>query len=112
MLETLTPFPINILGSLIHRADIVKNQGVWFDADFSFLEHVRTCKARYMTFVEFDSILLKKCLSLLQMPWLVVIWTIVTLSLEGCHVSSCRVFRMLLNVLSQIIESMLMLHTS
>ena len=47
------------------------------------------------------------------MPWLVVVWTIVTLCSEVCPVSistSCRVFRTPLLVLLQIIESMLMLH--
>ena len=47
------------------------------------------------------------------MPWLVVVWTIVTLCSEVCPVSistSCRVFRTPLLVLLQIIESMIMLH--
>ena len=51
--------------------------------------------------------------SVLQMPWLVVVWTIVTLCLEACHLSistNCKVFRIPLLVLLQIIESMLMLH--
>ena len=30
-------FPVNILGSLLHLADFVKNLGVWFDADFFLL---------------------------------------------------------------------------
>ena len=41
------------------------------------------------------------------MPWLVVIWTIVTLCLEVCHISiniNCKVFRIPLLVLSQIRE--------
>ena len=33
-------FPVNVLGSLLHPAYIVKNLGVWFNADFSFSEHV------------------------------------------------------------------------
>ena len=45
------------------------------------------------------------------MPWLVVVWTIVTLCSEVCPVSpNCKVFRTPLLVLLQIIESMLMLH--
>ena len=47
------------------------------------------------------------------MPWLVVIWTIVTLCLEVCYVSispNCKVFRKPLLVLLEIIDSMLMLH--
>ena len=47
------------------------------------------------------------------MPWLVDVWTIVTLCLEVCLFSistNCKVFRTPLLVLLQIIESMLMLH--
>ena len=50
---------------------------------------------------------------MLQMPWLVVVWTIVTLCSEVCPVSistNCKVFRTPLLVLLQIIDSMLMLH--
>ena len=92
-------FPVSTLGSLLHPVDSVKNLGVWFDAEFSFSEQ--------------DSILLQKWQSLLQMPWLVVVWTIVTLCLEVCHVSistNYKVFRIPLLILLQIIESMLMLH--
>ena len=39
-------FLVSILGSLLHPVDSVRNLGVWFDADFSFSEHIkRTCKA-------------------------------------------------------------------
>ena len=39
-------FPVSILGSLLHPVDSVRNLGVWFDADFSFSEHIkRACKA-------------------------------------------------------------------
>ena len=42
-------FPVSILGSLLHPVDSVRNLGVWFDADFSFSEHVkRTCKACFL----------------------------------------------------------------
>ena len=67
---------------------------------------------RCVTSVELESISLLKSHSLLQMPWLVVIWTIVTLCSEVCPVSistNCKVFRTPLLVLLQIIESMLML---
>ena len=46
------------------------------------------------------------------MPWLVAVWTTVTLCLGVCHVSvctNCKVFRIPFLVLLQIIESMLML---
>ena len=42
-------FPVSILGSLLHLVDSVRNLGVWFDAEFSFFEHVkRTCKACFL----------------------------------------------------------------
>ena len=42
-------FPVSILGSLLHPVDSVRNLGVWFDAEFSFSEHVkRTCKACFL----------------------------------------------------------------
>ena len=68
---------------------------------------------RCVTSVELESISLLKWQSWLQMPWLVVVWTIITLCSEVCPVSistSCKVFRTPLLVLLQIIESMLMLH--
>ena len=68
---------------------------------------------RCVTSVELESISLLKWQSLLQMLWLVVVWTIVTLCSEVCPVSistNCKVFRTPLLVLLQIIESMLMLH--
>ena len=42
-------FPVSILCSLLHPVDSVRNLGVWFDADFSFSEHIkRTCKACFL----------------------------------------------------------------
>ena len=42
-------FPVSILDSLLHPVDSVRNLGVWFDAEFSFSEHVkRTCKACFL----------------------------------------------------------------
>ena len=42
-------FPVSILGSLLHPVNSVRNLGVWFDAEFSFSEHVkRTCKACFL----------------------------------------------------------------
>ena len=42
-------FPVSILGSLLHPVDSVRNLGVWFDADFSFSEHIKgTCKACFL----------------------------------------------------------------
>ena len=92
-------FPVSILGSLLHLVDSVRNLGVWFDADFSFSEHIKRTKRasfRCVTSVELESISLLKWQSLLQMPWLVVVWTIVTLCSEVCPVSistNCKVFK-------------------
>ena len=48
-LHDASHFPVSILGSLLHPVDSVRNLGVWFDADFSFSEHVkRTCKACFL----------------------------------------------------------------
>ena len=70
-------FPVSILGSLLHPVDSVRNLGVWFDAEFSFFEHVkRTCKARFLQMRDLRRI--RQYLtpevaeSLLQMPWLEV----------------------------------------
>ena len=42
-------FLVSILGSLLHPVDSVRNLGVWFDAEFSFSEHVkRTCNACFL----------------------------------------------------------------
>ena len=42
-------FPVSILGSLLHPVDSVRNLGVWFDAEFSFSEHVkRTCTVCFL----------------------------------------------------------------
>ena len=42
-------FPVCILGSLLHPVAFVRNLGVWFDAEFSFSEHVkRACKACFL----------------------------------------------------------------
>ena len=48
-LKISSHFPVSILGSLLHPVDSVRNLGVWFDADFSFSEHIkRTCKACFL----------------------------------------------------------------
>ena len=40
-------FPVSIF--LLHPVDSVRNLGVWFDAEFSFSEHVkRTCKPCFL----------------------------------------------------------------
>ena len=40
--------PVSILGSLLHTVNIAKTLGVWFDADFSFSEHIETFKACFL----------------------------------------------------------------
>ena len=48
-LKISSRFPASILGSLLHPVDSVRNLGVWFDADFSFSEHIkRTSKACFL----------------------------------------------------------------
>ena len=43
--------------SLLHPVDSVRNLGVWFDADFSFSEHIkRTCKACFLHMRDLDII--------------------------------------------------------
>ena len=42
-------FPINILGNPLHPAQKVKNLGVWFDADFTFTDHVsNVCRNSFL----------------------------------------------------------------
>ena len=42
-------FPVNIVGTLLHPADIVKNLAMWFNTDFSFSEPIqKTCKACFL----------------------------------------------------------------
>ena len=84
-------FPVSILGSLLYPIDSVRNLDVWFDAKFSFSEHVnRTCTACF-----------------LQMCDLRRIRQYLTPEVAIC--TNWKVFRIPLLVLLQIIESMLML---
>ena len=42
-------FHVSILGRLLYLVDSVRNLGVWFDAEFSFSEYVKsTCKACFL----------------------------------------------------------------
>ena len=66
---------------------------------------VKPASSRWMTFIELKSILLKERLSLLQMPWLVVVWTIITLCLEVCPVSISTVSISILNTLAHVINN-------
>ena len=45
---------------------------------FLILSVVKPASSIRVTFVKLDSILLMKWPSLLQMPWLVIVWTVVT----------------------------------
>ena len=39
-LKKLDPFlPVRILGDFMYPAVVIKNLGVWFDANFSFVDH-------------------------------------------------------------------------
>ena len=41
--------PVRIFGKLLDPSDVVKNLGVWFDANFSFADHVRNiCKSCFI----------------------------------------------------------------
>ena len=41
-LKKLNPhLPVGIFGKLLHPSAVAKNLGVWFDANFSFADHVR-----------------------------------------------------------------------
>ena len=65
-----------------------------FHSQNTFIRLVKPASSRCVTLAELDSILLMKWLSLLQMPLLVVIWTIVTFCLDVSQASistSCRV---------------------
>ena len=49
-LKKLDPYlPVKIFGNFMHPAVVVKNLGVWFDANFSFANHVRNiCKTCFI----------------------------------------------------------------
>ena len=45
--------PVRIFGNFMHPAVVVKNLGVWFDANFSFVYHVHNiCKACFIQFCD------------------------------------------------------------
>ena len=110
-------FPVSILGSLLHPVDSVRNLGVWFDADFSFSEHIkRTCKACFLQMCDLRRI--RKYLT----PEVAVLAANALVSsrldycnslfrgLSGLISTNYKVFRTPWLVLLQIMESMLMLH--
>ena len=50
-------FAIDVLGSLLHPTDAVRNLGVWFDSNFSLSKHVRTvCKSSFIHLRDFRRI--------------------------------------------------------
>ena len=103
-------FLVNILGSLLHPADIVKNlvcgSMLTFLSQNMFKKLVKPALSGCVTFIELlDGILLKKGLSLLHMPWLVVVWTIVTVFLEVCHVSVSTSWQSIQNTLAHIVTN-------
>ena len=109
-------FPVSILPSLLHPVDSVRNLGVWFDAHFSFTEHVKICKACFIQMLDLRRI--RQYLT----PKVAVLAAnaLVSSHLDycNCHFRSlnvsistnCKIFRIPLVVLLQIIENMLMLH--
>ena len=50
LIKKFDPYlPVRILGNFIHPAVVVKNLGVWFDANFSFADHVcNICKTCFI----------------------------------------------------------------
>ena len=48
--KKLDPYlPVRIFGNFMHPAVVIKNLGVWFDANFSFADHVRNiCKTCFI----------------------------------------------------------------
>ena len=48
--KKLDPYlPVKIVGNFMHPAVVVKNLGVWFDANFSFANHDRNiCKTCFI----------------------------------------------------------------
>ena len=110
-------FPVSILGSLLRPFDSVRNLGVWFDADFSFSEHIkRTCNACFLQMRDLH--IIRKYLT----PEVEVLAAnaLVSSSLDYCNslfrgLSGFNQYKLQsirtpLLVLLQIIESMLMLH--
>ena len=110
-------FPVSILGSLLHLVDSVRNLGVWFDADFSFSEHIkRTCKACFLQMRHLHKI--RKYLT----PEVAVLAAnaLVSSRLDYCNslfrgLSGFNQYKLqsiqnTLGRIVQIIESMLMLH--
>ena len=116
-LKISSHFPVSILGSLLHPVDSVRNLGVWFDADFSFSEHIKkTCKACFLQMHDLRRI--KKYLS----PEVAVLAANALVSsrldycnslfrgLSGFNQHKLQSIQKTLLVLLQIMESMLMLH--
>ena len=109
-------FPVSILGGLLHPVDSVRNLGVWFDADFSFPEHIkRTCKACFLQMRDLRRI--RKYLT----PEVAVLAANALVSrldycnslfrgLSGFNQYKLQSIQNTLLVLLQIMESMLMLH--
>ena len=46
--------PVRIFGKFLHPSAVVKNLGVWFDANFSFADHVHNiCKTSFIQMCDF-----------------------------------------------------------
>ena len=77
-IRNATHFPVNILRTLLHPDDIIKNLAMWFDADFcsqnTFRRLVKPASSRCVTLVKLDSTLIThEVVILLQTPLSVVI---------------------------------------
>ena len=61
---TSTYLPVRIFGNFMHPAAVVKNLGVWFDANFSFADHVRNiCKTCFIQIPDLRRVRIRKHLT-------------------------------------------------
>ena len=85
--------PVRIFGNFMHPAVVIKDLGVWFDANFSFTDCVRNiCKTysfKCLISGGFDSIWQMRLLFWQPMPWWVFALITATLSSGVCPVSTC-----------------------
>ena len=87
-----TSLPVRIFGNFIHTAVVIKNLGVWFDANFPFADHVRNiCKTCFIQICDLRHIrqYLTDEAAMLAANALVSSRHTATLSSGVCPVSTC-----------------------
>ena len=101
--------PVRILGKLLYPSFVVKNLGVWFDANFFIADRLpnicKTCLIQMHDLRWVRQYLTDEAAVLAVSSWSVVVWTTETLFSEVCPVSTCTnnsVFKTHLVGLSQI----------